>query len=114
MWYRRTFEVPGNWKGKRLLLHFGAVDYDAKVWVNGRQVATHRGGYDGFDVDVSNALHTKGPQELIVWAEDLTDETYQPIGKQREVGDHGIFYQGSSGIWRTSVGNHCTRNCSSR
>ena len=101
MWYRRTFTVPDNWKGKRLLLHFGAVDYDAKVWVNGRQVATHRGGYDGFDVDVTNALRTKGPQELIVWAEDLTDETYQPIGKQREVGDHGIFYQGSSGIWRT-------------
>ncbi|MET9275148.1 LamG-like jellyroll fold domain-containing protein [Kribbella sp. NPDC003557] len=101
MWYRRTFQVPDNWKGRRLLLHFGAVDYDAKVWVNGRQVATHRGGYDGFDVDVTDALHAKGPQELIVWAEDLTDETYQPIGKQREVGDRGIFYQGSSGIWRT-------------
>lgn len=101
MWYRRTFTVPDNWKGKRLQLHFGAVDYDAKVWVNGRQVTTHRGGYDGFDVDVTNALHTKGPQELIVWAEDLTDETYQPIGKQRETSDHGIFYQGSSGIWRT-------------
>ncbi|MGW7682760.1 LamG-like jellyroll fold domain-containing protein [Kribbella sp. NPDC054772] len=101
MWYRRTFTVPDNWKGKQLLLHFGAVDYDAKVWVNGRQVATHRGGYDGFDVDVTSALHAKGPQELIVWAEDLTDETYQPIGKQREVSDHGIFYQGSSGIWRT-------------
>ena len=101
MWYRRTFTVPNNWKGQRLLLHFGAVDYDAKVWVNGRQVATHRGGYDGFDVDVTNVLHRSGPQELIVWAEDLTDETFQPIGKQREVGDHGIFYQGSSGIWRT-------------
>ncbi|MGW6277769.1 LamG-like jellyroll fold domain-containing protein [Kribbella sp. NPDC055071] len=101
MWYRRTFTVPDNWKGKRLVLHFGAVDYDAKVWVNGRQVATHRGGYDGFDADVTNVLHQKGPQELIVWAEDLTDETYQPIGKQREVADHGIFYQGSSGIWRT-------------
>ncbi|GAA3090739.1 hypothetical protein JOF29_007779 [Kribbella aluminosa] len=101
MWYRRTFDVPANWKGKQLLLHFGAVDYDAKVWVNGVQVATHRGGYDGFDVDVTSALHAKGPQELIVWAEDLTDQTYQPIGKQREVSDHGIFYQGSSGIWRT-------------
>jgi hypothetical protein len=101
MWYRRTFTVPENWNGKRLVLHFGAVDYDAKVWVNGRQVATHRGGYDGFDVDVTNSLHRKGPQELIVWAEDLTDETFQPIGKQREVGDRGIFYQGSSGIWRT-------------
>ncbi|GGL00586.1 LamG-like jellyroll fold domain-containing protein [Mangrovihabitans endophyticus] len=104
MWYRRTFTVPAAWRlaaGNRLLLHFGAVDYDAKVWVNGTQVATHRGGYDGFDVDVTDALRGNGPQELIVWAEDLTDATGQPIGKQRRTSDHGIFYQGSSGIWRT-------------
>ena len=101
MWYRRTFTVPAAWQGQRLQLHFGAVDYDAKVWVNGTQVATHRGGYDGFDVDVTNALRGRGPQELIVWAEDLTDATGQPIGKQRRVSDRGIFYQGSSGIWRT-------------
>jgi Concanavalin A-like lectin/glucanases superfamily/Glycosyl hydrolases family 2, sugar binding domain/Glycosyl hydrolases family 2 len=104
MWYRRTFTVPAGWKvgnGNRLQLHFGAVDYDAKVYVNGKQVATHRGGYDGFDVDVTDALTAAGPQELIVWAEDRTDATGQPIGKQRRVGDRGIFYQGSSGIWRT-------------
>ncbi|AGZ43727.1 LamG-like jellyroll fold domain-containing protein [Actinoplanes friuliensis] len=104
MFYRRTFTVPTDWKvgkGQRLVLHFGAVDYDAKVWVNGTQVATHRGGYDGFDIDVTDALKGKGPQELIVWAEDLTDATGQPIGKQRRVSDRGIFYQGSSGIWRT-------------
>ena len=104
MWYRRTFTVPAAWKveqGQRLTLHFGAVDYDAKVWVNGTQVATHRGGYDGFDADVTDALKGNGPQELIVWAEDLTDATGQPIGKQRRVSDRGIFYQGSSGIWRT-------------
>ena len=104
MWYRRTFTVPAGWKvgsGARLLLHFGAVDYDARVYVNGTQVATHRGGYDGFDADVTAALTGSGPQELIVWAEDLTDATGQPIGKQRRTGDHGIFYQGSSGVWRT-------------
>jgi beta-galactosidase/beta-glucuronidase len=104
MWYRRTFTVPAGWRvgsGNPLQLHFGAVDYDAKVWVNGTQVATHRGGYDGFDVDVTGALTASGPQELIVWAEDHTDATGQPIGKQRRVSDHGIFYQGSSGIWRT-------------
>ena len=104
MWYRRTFTVPSTWKvkkGNRLQLHFGAVDYDAKVYVNGTRVATHRGGYDGFDVDVTDALKGTGPQELIVWAEDLTDATGQPIGKQRRTSDHGIFYQGSSGIWRT-------------
>ncbi|MEV4642232.1 LamG-like jellyroll fold domain-containing protein [Actinoplanes sp. NPDC049548] len=104
MWYRRTFTVPSSWKvgaGQRLQLHFGAIDYDSKVFVNGKQVATHRGGYDGFDVDVTDALTGTGPQELIVWAEDLTDATGQPIGKQRRVSDRGIFYQGSSGIWRT-------------
>ncbi|MEU8818568.1 LamG-like jellyroll fold domain-containing protein [Actinoplanes sp. NPDC048796] len=104
MWYRRTFTVPANWKvgsGNRLRLNFGAVDYDAKVYVNGTQVATHRGGYDGFDADVTDALTGTGPQELIVWAEDLTDATGQPIGKQRRTSDRGIFYQGSSGIWRT-------------
>lgn len=104
MWYRRTFNVPDTWRigrGERLLLHFGAVDYDAKVWVNGQQVATHRGGYDGFDIDVTDAITRQGPQELIVWAEDLTDATFQPIGKQRRFSDRGIFYQGSSGIWRT-------------
>jgi hypothetical protein len=85
MWYRRTFTVPANWKvgpGNHLRLNFGAVD-------------------DGFDVDVTSALTPTGPQELIVWAEDLTDATGQPIGKQRRTGDRGIFYQGSSGIWRT-------------
>jgi hypothetical protein len=104
MWYRRTFTVPAGWKvgsGNRLEMHFGAVDYDSKIYVNGTQVATHRGGYDGFDVDVTDALKGTGPQELIVWAEDLTDATGQPIGKQRRTSDHGIFYQGSSGIWRT-------------
>ena len=103
MWYRRTFTVPSKWKGQRLVLNFGAVDYDAEVWVNGEQVATHRGGYDGFSVDVTDALRNPGSaeQELIVWAEDRTDATWQPIGKQRNTSDHGIFYQGSSGIWQT-------------
>ena len=104
MWYRRTFTVPASWQvgqANRLRLNFGAVDYDAKVWVNGQQVATHRGGYDAFDADVTDALKGTGPQELIVWAEDLTDATGQPIGKQRRTSDRGIFYQGSSGIWQT-------------
>ncbi|MGH3877293.1 MAG: LamG-like jellyroll fold domain-containing protein [Actinophytocola sp.] len=105
MFYRRTFEVPARWKvGKadeRLVLNFGAVDYDATVWVNGRQVTVHRGGYDKFGVDITDALTRKGPQELIVGVEDLTDATWQPVGKQRQVPDRGIFYTGSSGIWQT-------------
>jgi hypothetical protein len=104
MWYRRTITVPSSWRagqGQRLLLHFQAVDYDTRVWVNGTLVATHRGGYDSFAADVTGALRGTGPQELVVGVTDLTDKTWQPIGKQRNVPDRGIFYTSSSGIWQT-------------
>jgi Concanavalin A-like lectin/glucanases superfamily/Glycosyl hydrolases family 2, sugar binding domain/Glycosyl hydrolases family 2 len=105
MWYRRTFEVPARWRvgkaAERLVLHFGAVDYDATVWVNGQRVTTHRGGYDKFSVDITDTLTGNGPQELIVGVEDRTDATWQPVGKQRRVPDRGIFYTASSGIWQT-------------
>ncbi len=101
MWYRRTFDVPARWKKDRLVLNFQAVDYDTRVWVNGKQVTTHRGGYDAFSVDITAALKKKGPQEIVVGVEDLTDKTWQPLGKQRQVPDRGIFYTGSSGIWQT-------------
>ena len=104
MFYRRTFEVPKSWsvgKGQRLRLNFGAVDYQATVWVNGTKVADHTGGYDKFSADVTDALKGSGPQELVVGVTDLTDKTWQPVGKQRNESDRGIFYQGSSGIWQT-------------
>jgi Concanavalin A-like lectin/glucanases superfamily/Glycosyl hydrolases family 2, sugar binding domain/Glycosyl hydrolases family 2 len=174
MWYRRTFSVPSSWQvgnPQRLQLNFGAVDYDATVWVNGTEVATHRGGYDAFSVDVTDALRYRpgsdrvllpgerkpflkrlepeqrrrlrratgpgspagsaltvrevrrlrldradrraldratervrvpaGPQELVVGVTDLTDNTWQPVGKQRNVPDRGIFYTSSSGIWQS-------------
>jgi hypothetical protein len=101
MWYRRTFDVPAKWRGDRVRLNFGAVDYDTRVWVNGKQVTTHRGGYDSFSVDITSALKKHGKQEIVVGVEDLTDKTWQPVGKQRQVPDRGIFYTGSSGIWQT-------------
>ena len=76
MWYRRTFTVPANWQagtGSRLLLHFGAVDYEATVYVNGVQVAHHLGGYDAFTADITDALRGSGPQELVVGVYDPTD-----------------------------------------
>lgn len=103
MWYRRTFTVPASWRiqhGNRLMLNFQAVDYDTVVYVNGTEVATHRGGYDKFSADVTDALTPSGPQELIVGVTDLGDQTWQPLGKQRNVPDRGIFYTGSSGIWQ--------------
>ncbi|HEX2130963.1 MAG TPA: LamG-like jellyroll fold domain-containing protein [Actinophytocola sp.] len=107
MWYRRTFEVPRGWdvgdgrRDDRLMLHFGAVDYESQVWVNGKLMAVHRGGFDKFSVDVTDALNRRGPQEILVGVEDLTDATWQAVGKQRRVPDRGIFYTGASGIWQT-------------
>ncbi|MGC9665097.1 LamG-like jellyroll fold domain-containing protein [Planosporangium sp. 12N6] len=104
MWYRRTFTVPPAWRigDQRLLLHFGAVDYQATVWVNGVQVATHTGGYSGFDVDVTDALTGTGPQTLLVKAVDpgTSGPDNQPVGKQRS-DPSGIWYTPSSGIWQT-------------
>jgi hypothetical protein len=104
MWYRRTVTVPQGWdvgSGNRLLLHFGAVDYDTKVWVNGKQVATHKGGYGRFDADITDAVTGKGKQEIVVGVVDRADATWQPVGKQRLEPDAGIFYEGASGIWQT-------------
>jgi hypothetical protein len=112
MWYRRTFTVPDGWRiggrcgqpdsCQRLLLHFGAVDYQATVWVNGVQVATHTGGYNGVDVDVTDAVTGNGPQTLLVKAVDPTTSgpSNQPVGKQRS-NPSGIWYTPSSGIWQT-------------
>jgi beta-galactosidase/beta-glucuronidase len=73
IWYRRTFEVPPTWRGQRLLLHFGAVDFEATVWVNGKEVGRHAGGYDAFSFDITDALAASGPNELVVAVWDPTD-----------------------------------------
>ena len=104
MFYRRMFTVPGGWQigQNRLLLHFGAVDYQAWVYVNGKQVASHTGGYSAFDPDITSAVTGNGPQELVVAVRDQveTGPQNQPIGKQR-VNPGGIWYTSSSGIWQT-------------
>lgn len=99
--YRRTFTVPQDWSGQRVQLHFGAVDWEATVWVNGAQVAFHQGGYDKFDVDVTGALNG-GSNEIVVRVFDPTDRrgVNQPVGKQT-ASPGGIFYTPSSGIWQT-------------
>jgi beta-galactosidase/beta-glucuronidase len=115
MWYRRTFQVPKSWhvgSGRRLMLNFGAVDYDASVYVNGTKVAAHHGGYTKFSADVTRALNPRGEQELVVGVTDLADKTWQPVGKQRNDPEPGAFYEGASGIWQSvwmepvSVGGH--------
>ena len=100
IWYRRTFEVPYAWRSRRVLLHFGAVDFEATVWVNGKEVGRHQGGYDGFNFDITDALSQSGPNELVVAAWDPTDAGTQPRGKQVRK-PNGIWYTPTSGIWQT-------------
>jgi len=100
LWYRRTFEIHKSWAGKRILLHFGAVDWDATVWVNGKEAGSHRGGYDAFTFDITDALKEKGRQEIVLSVWDPTDASHQPRGKQvRKPG--GIWYTAVTGIWQT-------------
>jgi hypothetical protein len=100
LWYRRNFQVPKEWSGKRTLLHFGAVDWQATVWVNGKKLGTHQGGYDGFHYDITDALRVEGDQELIVGVWDPTDKGPQPRGKQ-VLKPGGIYYTPVTGIWQT-------------
>jgi len=100
LWYRRTFEIPKKWKGQRVLLHFGAVDWDARVLVNGKEVGGHRGGYDPFSFEITDALKKSGPQELVLSVWDPTNAGTQPRGKQVSQ-PRGIWYTAVTGIWRT-------------
>ncbi|WP_207549831.1 PA14 domain-containing protein [Thermostaphylospora chromogena] len=100
MFYRRTFTVPDGWRRDRVILHFDAVDWEATVYVNGQEVGTHRGGFDRFSIDVTDALKPKGAQELVVAVYDPTDEGGQPVGKQR-LNPGGIWYTPVSGIWQS-------------
>lgn len=99
LWYERTFEISPKWNGKRILLHFGAVDWKADVWVNGIAVGSHTGGYTPFSFDITAAL-AKGGNTVRVRVWDPTDEGYQPRGKQVN-NPNGIWYTPVSGIWQT-------------
>jgi beta-galactosidase/beta-glucuronidase len=99
LWYRTTFTLPSTMKGKNILLHFEAVDWESDIYINGIKVGTHQGGYDPFYFDITSYL--KGSQqqlELRVW--DPVDKGPQPRGKQVK-DPHGIWYTSVTGIWRT-------------
>ncbi len=100
LWYRRTFRAPALERGGRLLLHFGAVDWDAGVIVNGKSVGSHTGGYDPFSFDITDALKPSGDQELVVSVWDPTDRGSQPRGKQ-VLDPKSIWYTAVTGIWQT-------------
>ena len=99
LWYNRTFTVPTAWKGKDVMLNFGAVDWKCDVWVNGVKVGSHTGGFTPFSMNITPAL-AKGNNELTVRVWDPTDRGTQPRGKQVERPE-GIWYTPVTGIWQT-------------
>ncbi len=100
LWYRTTIVIPKKWNGRRILLHFGAVDWETTLYINGKMIGQHRGGYDPFSYDITDALSTEGAQEIIVGVFDPTDRGDQPRGKQ-VLQPHGIMYTPTTGIWQT-------------
>ncbi|PSL06850.1 glycosyl hydrolase family 2 [Haloactinopolyspora alba] len=101
LWYQREFTAPVPAGGDRLLLHFGAVDYRARVWLNGAHLVDHEGGHTPFTVDVTDALDPSGTQSLVVRTTDEPGDAGQPRGKQTWSAEpSGIFYDRTSGIWQ--------------
>lgn len=101
VWYRRTITLPESFQGKRAILHFGAVDYEAKVWVNGILVASHIGGHTPFSAEVTNAL-INGAGYIVVRVRDYSSDVRLPRGKQYwKAKPEGIFYTPTTGIWQT-------------
>ena len=101
VWYRSALEVPASYKGKQILLHFGAVDYEASIWVNGELVAKHEGGHTPFYADITEALKPTG-NTLVVKAVDYSKDVTLPRGKQYWLADSAIFfYTRTTGIWQS-------------
>jgi len=102
LWYRRTISVPKKWRRGKILLHFGAVDWESTVWVNGREAGIHRGGYDPFTYDITEALVAGAKQEIVLRVFDPTDEDNSPIARGKQVmKPQGIFYTAVTGIWQS-------------
>ncbi|MBS7624960.1 beta-galactosidase [Candidatus Bathyarchaeota archaeon] len=101
VWYRRFFKIPDKWLDGRVLLHFGAVDYKATVWVNGHMAGFHKGGFTPFSFDITELLEP-GENELTVWAIDECRSGLQPTGKQsHRLKSYGCLYTRVTGIWQT-------------
>jgi len=99
LWYHRTFTAEAGSKQK-VLLHFGAVDWECTVYVNGKPAGVHRGGYDPFSLDVTSFLKKSGSQDVVIRVWDPSDEGPQPRGKQVK-NPHSIWYTPVTGIWQT-------------
>ncbi len=102
VWYRMQFFAPEKCGGKRLILHFGAVDYNTTVWVNGSVAGGHEGGYTPFEIDITDLVFGPGLQTVVVRAEDDPADLSKPRGKQDWLlNPHGIWYYRTTGIWQS-------------
>ncbi len=99
LWYKKTVTIPGR-KNKNVLLHFGAVDWQCTVFVNGNEVGSHKGGYDPFTIDITKALKKGTKQDIAIRVWDPSDDGPQPRGKQVKKPE-GIWYTPVTGIWQT-------------
>ncbi|QGZ37886.1 glycosyl hydrolase family 2 [Pseudoduganella flava] len=100
VWYRLEFDMDS--RDERTILHFGAVDYEAKVWVNDRLVAQHQGGHTSFSADITDALVEGKRQVIVLRAEDDPHDLAKPRGKQDwQLEPHSIWYPRTTGIWQT-------------
>ena len=110
VWYRKEFEIPSNWKDKKILLHFGAVDYHAVVYLNGEKIGEHYGGYTPFVFDITNNVKD-GVNYVTLCVYDDVRSGNQPAGKQSErYNSYGCLYTRTTGIWQT-VWLECVGNC---
>ena len=101
VWYRKSIQIPSDWQSKRTILHFGAVDYTATVWINGKWAAFHEGGHTPFEADITELLE-EDHNEIIVRVEDYSQDVTLPRGKQYWKEDSAsIFYTRTTGIWQT-------------
>jgi len=100
LWYRRSFHVPEEWHEQNLLLHFGAVDWETRIWINGEFLGSHQGGYDPFYFDITHFVNLHSENELTVAVWDPTNEGFQERGKQT-LQPGFVFYSAVSGIWQT-------------
>lgn len=100
LWYKRTFNVPSNWKNKDVVINFGAVDWKADVFVNDILIGSHQGGFAPFSFNITPYLTGKNNQKLVVRVWDPSDRGYQPRGKQTS-NPEGIWYTPVTGIWQT-------------
>ncbi|QIG41111.1 glycoside hydrolase family 2 [Microbacterium sp. 4R-513] len=106
VWYQRGFgaaelEAAGRREGSRILLHFGAVDYRSRIWIDGSFVGAHEGGHTPFAIDITEALHERETHSIVVRVEDDPEDVEQPRGKQDWLEHpHVIWYHRTSGIWQ--------------